>query len=192
MNLNLSNFVDHPCISLWRKIYQNDFQLDSKTHCSSLEALLRRVVAGKKIWNISNVVDLYNCCSILSLLPMGGYDLAKISGDIKIRYAKEGEPFFGLNSKEMTTTCSNHVIYADDKRVLCWLWNYKDCKETSIQMDTEYVLFFIDSFNRDMLERAFNLLEEKLTAIQCLPLEKGILNKSAPCIHLSKVGEMCR
>ncbi|MBM3192359.1 MAG: hypothetical protein FJZ63_06905 [Chlamydiae bacterium] len=178
--INALNFAVHSSISLWRKIYEEDFQVKAKTYRSSIEALLRRVVTGKEMWNICNVVDLYNCCSILSLLPMGGYDLKKILGDITIRYAKEGEYFLGLGEREKIAVKSHHVVYADDERIMCWLWNHKDSAETCIDESSNYVLFFIDSFKCDTVQNALKLLAENLTKIECQPLETGVLNRSVP------------
>ncbi len=183
--INATNFVAHPSISLWRKIYEEDFQVNAKTYRSSIEALLRRVVTGKEIWNICNVVDLYNCCSILSLLPMGGYDLKKVSGGIAIRYAKEGESFLGIAEREKVAVRSNHVVYADDERIMCWLWNHKDSAETCIDDSSKYVLFFIDSFEHDRVQVALKQLAEYLTKIKCLPLESGILNRISPQARLT-------
>lgn len=185
--INATNFAVHPSISIWRKIYEEDFQVKPKSYRSSIEALLRRIVTGKEIWNICNIVDLYNCCSILSLLPMGGYDLRKISGDIKIRYAKDGEIFQGLGEREKIQTKSNHIVYADDKRILCWLWNHKDSADTCIDETTEQVLFFIDSAEPDKIQTAIEQLSENLKKIQCVPLEFGILNHSFPYTNLGEL-----
>jgi DNA/RNA-binding domain of Phe-tRNA-synthetase-like protein len=182
--INATNFVTHPSISLWRKIYEEDFHVKAKTYRSSIEALLRRVVTGKEVWNICNIVDLYNCCSILSLLPMGGYDLKKISGGIRIRYAKEGEPFLGLGEREQVETKPNHVVYADEERIICWLWNHKDSGETCIDESSECVLFFVDSFEHDRVQAALKLLAENLEKIQCTLLETGILNRNSPQVTL--------
>ena len=183
--INATNFIIHPNISTWRKIYEEDFCVKPKTYRSSLEALLKRVVSDKKIWNISNIVDLYNCCSILSLLPMGGYDLSKISGDIKIRFAKEKEPFIGLGERMKIEAKSNHVVYTDNQQIICWLWNHKDAAETCIDENTKYVVFFIDSFDHNHAQSALNLLSEMLEKIQCTPIQSGILNKSSPSANLS-------
>ncbi len=181
--LNATNFVTHPSIALWRTIYEEHFHVKAKTYRSSIEALLRRVVTGKEVWNICNVVDLYNCCSILSLLPMGGYDLNKVSGNIKIRYAKVTETFLGLGERQKIETKSNHVVYADDERIMCWLWNHKDSAETCIDEDSKHVVFFIDSFEREKVQTALNMLTEHLESIQCIPLETGILNQAFPQKH---------
>lgn len=180
LGINATNFVAHPSIALWRKIYEEDFQVNPKTYRSSIEALLRRVVTGKGVWNICSIVDLYNCCSIISFLPMGGYDLKKISGDICIRYAKKDEPFVGLGECEPIAAKSQHVVYADDDRILCWLWNHKDSAKTCIDQDSEHVLFFIDSFNHDKVQAALKHLAENLKNIDCVPLEMGVLNRLSP------------
>lgn len=181
--MNATNFVVHPSIAIWRKIYEEDFGVKAKTYRSSIEALLRRVVTGKEIWNICNVVDLYNCCSILSLLPMGGYDLDKVSGDIKIRYAKEGETFLSLGERERQETQPNQVVYSDDERLICWLWNHKDAAETCIDENSTRVIFFIDSFDRARTEAALKQLGDYLEKIGCTPQGGGMLNKH--CIHQS-------
>ena len=59
----------HPRIANWRKIYSAMGVKPSSYRCS-LEALLRRVIKGENIWNVSSVVDCYNCVSVMTLLPM--------------------------------------------------------------------------------------------------------------------------
>lgn len=183
--INATNFAAHPDIAIWRNIYENDFGVKAKTYRSSIEALLRRIVTGKEIWNICNIVDLYNCCSILSLLPMGGYDLDKISGGIKIRYARESETFLGLGERQRVEVQTNQVVYSDDKRIICWLWNHKDSMETCIDENSSRVLFFVDSFDSGKAQVALSMLEENLQQINCIPIEKGVLNTASPQINLN-------
>lgn len=178
--INATNFAIHPSISIWREIYEKDFEVKPKTYRSSLEALLRRVITGKDVWNISNIVDLYNCCSIFSLVPMGGYDLKKVKGDITIRFAKLGETFIALGSKERVEVKPNQVVYADEERIMCWLWNHKDSRETCIDEESEYVLFFLDAFDQAKADSALLLLKEELEKIHCSFLEMGVLNKTSP------------
>lgn len=181
LGLNATNFVTHPNLAIWRKIYKEDFQ--ETAYRSSIESLVRRIATGKELWNISNVVDLYNCCSILSLLPMGGYDVSKISGNIEIRYAKEREAFQGIGERLKIEAKSHHIVYADEERVMCWLWNHKDSCETCIDEQTNQVIFFIDSVQpreSDELISALELLRLNLEAIKCEPLTSGILNSQVP------------
>src|SRR5579862_5801891 len=183
--LDPTQFTIHPSISVWREIYEQDFHVKAKTYRSSLEALVRRILTDKPIWNIWNIVDLYNCCSVLSLLPMGGYDLDKVSGDIQIRYAKEGETFLGLGERRPVVTQPDQVVYTDADRVICWLWNHKDAEETCITEETKRVLFFIDSFDKEKAQVALDLLSENLKKIDCIPLKQGILDKETTQIEIS-------
>jgi lysyl-tRNA synthetase class 2 len=124
---------------------------------------------------------------------MGGYDLSKISGNIKIRYANQGEPFLGLGERTSIQAASNHVIYSDDKRIICWLWNHKDSAETCINTDSKTVLFFIDSFDLAKTEAALDLLSKHLESIRCIPEKKGILNALSPEaeIQCTSRNELC-
>lgn len=183
MGIDDTNFSSHPNISIWRKIYQDDFKVKIQSHYSSVEALLTRIVKGKKLWDICNIVDLYNCCSISHLLPMGGYDLSKVCGDITIRFGQEGDRFLGLGRRESVVVESNHVIYADEQKVLCWLWNYQDSSETCIDENTKEVVFFIDSIQESTshsLKKAIQELMNNLEKINCMTTNHGILNLNSP------------
>lgn len=59
----------------------------------SAEALLRRVVSGKGLYHINNVVDVINLCSVRSHYSIGGYDLDRIAGMATMGIAREGEPY---------------------------------------------------------------------------------------------------
>lgn len=185
--INATNFVIHPHLAVWRKIYKEDFGVKESTFRSSLEALVRRVVTGKGLWNICNVVDLYNCCSVFSLLPMGGYDLSKISGDIQIRFAKEGESFLGLGERMPLKPLPSQVVYADEARLICWLWNHKDAEETCIDETTKRVIFFIDSVDlpqSELMDEALKNLSERLNQIDGRPLEQGRINNKNPFVKI--------
>ncbi|MBW8333675.1 MAG: hypothetical protein K0M40_16745 [Prolixibacteraceae bacterium] len=67
----------------------------------SAEALLRRVVSGKELYQINNVVDQLNLVSITSGFSIGGYDAAKIQGDISFGIGLAGEPYQGIGRGEL-------------------------------------------------------------------------------------------
>lgn len=186
--MTATNFTVHPLLAIWRKIYKEDFRVKETTYRSSIESLVKRTITGKGLWNICNVVDLYNCCSILSLLPMGGYDLDKIAGNITIRYAKEGETFQGIGERAKITTNTNHIVYADHQRLICWLWNHKDSIETCIDQTTRRVIFFVDSAEATkphMMQTALQHLSENLIKIGGIPLSSGIVNQQSASATIS-------
>lgn len=59
----------------------------------SAEALLRRVVSGKGLYQINNVVDLLNLLSIDTGFSIGGYDLERIEGPVTMDIGRENEPY---------------------------------------------------------------------------------------------------
>lgn len=75
---------------------------------------------------------------------------------------------------------SHQVVYADEQRLICWLWNHKDAAETSIDENSEYVLFFIDGFDEASIKSALDLLDQHLQAMGCTSLDRGILSQSSP------------
>ena len=138
------NYMKHPHIAGWREVFRS-FGVTHKTNRCSLEALVRRITTGEKMWNVSNVVDLYNCCSLLSLVPMGGYDLDKIKGNICLRFGTKEDKFDGLGIKDQIDIDPKHVVYSDDEKDICWLWNYRDSKHTALTETTKRAIFFLDS-----------------------------------------------
>ena len=70
--------------------------------------------AGQK--PISAIVDITNYVMLDHGRPSHAYDLAKLSGAVVARKAKDGESVTALNEKEYTLT-SGMTVIADDKRV---------------------------------------------------------------------------
>jgi DNA/RNA-binding domain of Phe-tRNA-synthetase-like protein len=74
---------------------------DPARYRGSAEALLRRVVAGKGLPRINNVVDVINFVSVESRLPVGLYDLAHVQGDIVFRAGRAGETYKGIGKYDL-------------------------------------------------------------------------------------------
>ncbi len=67
----------------------------------SAEALLRRVVKGKGLYQVNNVVDLLNLTSVKSGFSIGGYDAEKIEGEIQLSIGKANEPYEAIGRGEL-------------------------------------------------------------------------------------------
>jgi DNA/RNA-binding domain of Phe-tRNA-synthetase-like protein len=74
---------------------------DPARYRGSAEALLRRVIAGKGLPRINNVVDVINVVSVESRLPIGLYDLEHVSGDIVFRAGRAGETYEGIGKYDL-------------------------------------------------------------------------------------------
>ncbi len=60
--------------------------IDPSKYAPSAEALLKRIVDGKDIYRINNVVECNNLGSITYELPMGVYDLSCLAGDVTFAF----------------------------------------------------------------------------------------------------------
>jgi len=116
LNIVPESLARHPLISNWRSAY-SEFGSKPSKYNSSVEALLKSVLKGRKIPRISKIVDLYNYLSLKHLVPMGADDLDKIDGDIKLKFATGKEKFTPLGKNTADNPDKGEVIYKDDKKV---------------------------------------------------------------------------
>lgn len=132
----IENLKDDPTMKAFRNFYWK-IGIDPTKQRPSSEALLRRVLRGK-IPLINNVVDAGNIASIETLIPIGVYDLDKIRGNLRIRFAKRGEKFYPIDGQE-EILMENQIVLADDEKVL-HIYPYRDSKLTMVTESTKNVL----------------------------------------------------
>jgi DNA/RNA-binding domain of Phe-tRNA-synthetase-like protein len=73
--------------------------MDPSKYRPSSEALLRRVVQGKALPPVSNIVDIGNLGSIETAWPHGCYDRARIRPPVVFRKGREGEHYDGIGGR---------------------------------------------------------------------------------------------
>ena len=83
-----------------RKAYKS-FGKDPARYRLSAEALLRRIVKGKGIYKINNIVDLLNLVSVKSGISIGGYDTDHIKEDITLGIGKKEEPYQAIGRGDL-------------------------------------------------------------------------------------------
>ncbi|MFA8436301.1 MAG: B3/4 domain-containing protein [Marinifilaceae bacterium] len=69
---------------------------DPNRYRPSAESLLRRIVNGKGLYQINNVVDLLNLVSITSGFSIGGYNEDKIVGQVNFGKGEANEEYEGI------------------------------------------------------------------------------------------------
>ena len=89
---------DNNLVKLWRDVYRN-MGVSPKKKKPTVEALVKRVWKTGQIPLISPVVSLYLLVEIEKLLPIGGYDLEKINGNITLRKSFGGDFSIKINKK---------------------------------------------------------------------------------------------
>ena len=115
---------------------------DPARYRGSAEALLRRIMARKGLPRINAVVDIINLVSVESRLPIGLYDLSKVSSDIVFRAGRAGETYKGigkydLNLEGLPVFCDAFGPHGSPT---------SDSERTMVTSETKNVLAIIISF----------------------------------------------
>ena len=131
----LADVVAHPKIVAWRQAFSRFGARPSKFQ-SSVEALTRRARRGDALPPVNPLVAVYNAVSLRSVLPVGGDDLDLVSGDLYLRLARGDEPFRPLGADEDEPPEPGEVVYADDAKVLCRRWTWRQGEESKISSAT--------------------------------------------------------
>lgn len=78
----------------------------------SSEALLRRILQGKGLYKINNIVDVNNLISINSKLSVGSYDIDKLGEELTFRIEKKEETYKGIGKDTVNT--ENLPVFSDE------------------------------------------------------------------------------
>jgi len=141
--LSIQPLAANPHVAAWRAAFKK-FGADPTKTRSSGEALLRRVQKGEHLPFINAIVDVYNAISLKHALPIGGQDVQTLQGRVVLRFARAGEVFTPLGALSPQPVDDGEVVYADDKRILCSKWNYRDCEDAKISDKTTQFVLFVD------------------------------------------------
>ena len=151
--------TQHPHIASWRELYKS-FGTKPGDYRPSAEALIRRTLKTGDLPRINNAVDLYNIVSVKHVIPMGGFDLDNVDGDIYLRFSRGSESFIPLGPAEVEQTYPGEAVYADDSRILTRRWNYRDADATKITEDTKNLVMFLDATPEIPLVKVLEAIDE--------------------------------
>jgi DNA/RNA-binding domain of Phe-tRNA-synthetase-like protein len=94
-----------------RKLYRS-LGMDPTRHRPSSEALQRRLAKGLGFPRVNALVDGINYCSVALMLPFGGYDLDRLTGDVTMRLGRAGESYEGIGKPQVNL--EGRLTLADD------------------------------------------------------------------------------
>ena len=94
--LTTETLKDISGIAATRRVYRACGK-DPSRYRSASEALIRRLLQGKELYQIDTLVDLTNLASIAYGYSIGGFDADKFEGDtLTLGVGREGEPYEGI------------------------------------------------------------------------------------------------
>ena len=153
-----------PIINASRIGYKN-LGKDPARYRLSAEALLRRVVKKKGLYQVNNVVDALNLVSVKYGFSIGGYDADKVKGSVILGVGKKEEPYEAIGRGELNIQFL--PIFRDD--LGAFGSPTSDSTRTMVTQKTSTFLMIIFNFgSQNNLEETMNyashLLEKYASA----------------------------
>ena len=135
-----------PGVAAWRVAYRA-FGVKKTSYRSSVERLLKRVLAGERLPRANALVDLYNMISLDEGLCLGCDDLDRVTGDLAFRFSRPGDSFIdmGAEGAQDDPPKSGEVVYADAAHVLCRRWNWRQDARSAVTKDSRCVVLTAQS-----------------------------------------------
>ncbi|MBT2508438.1 cytoplasmic protein [Streptomyces sp. ISL-98] len=137
---------EDPHMAAWRAAY-TAFGTKPSRNRNSAEALAKRALSDAGLPRINLLVDLYNAISVAHLIPVGGEDLDRITGGMRLVRATGEEPFVTVAGGEdvVEHPDAGEVVWCDDEGVTCRRWNWRQGVRTRLTEESVSAVFLLES-----------------------------------------------
>lgn len=117
---------------------------DPSRYRPAAEALIRRMLKGKELYQIDTLVDLINLASIAFGYSIGGFDADKFVGDtLTLGIGHEGEPYEGIGRGMLNI--AGLPVYRDAEGGVGTPTS--DNERTKIELSTRHVLVLVNGYD---------------------------------------------
>ncbi|MFV0517548.1 MAG: B3/4 domain-containing protein [Aminipila sp.] len=158
------DFASNQVIKVWRDAFQK-FKTKKGARCS-IEALMKRIEKENPVGTINPLVDIYNAISLSYAFPIGGEDLDKIEGDIKLTKAVGDESFLILGSEESSSPYPEEIIYKDEEGAICRCLNWREAVRTMLTVETKNAFMCLESIDVMRQDEFLKALEDLKVQIE--------------------------
>ncbi len=138
---SLTSVKDHPTFRAYRDFFWS-IKIDPTKIRPAAEALIRRILAAKNLPRINTLVDVYNLASINSRIALATFDADRLEGNLLMRFAEEGEQFYGIGMEKPLILKGGEIIICDDKKLVA-VYPYRDANNTKITAKTKNIIIVI-------------------------------------------------
>lgn len=141
--LTTETLKEIPSIAATRRVYRACGKDPSRYRPAS-EALIRRMLKGKELYQIDTLVDLINVASIAYGYSIGGFDADKFVGDtLTLGVGREGEPYEGIGRGMINI--AGLPVYRDAKGDVGTPTS--DNERTKIDINTTHLVVLINGYD---------------------------------------------
>ena len=171
-----------PEIRAWRRTFTRMGLKPTQYRCAS-EALLRRFRKEGALPRLHPLVDLCNAASAAFAIPVAVFDVAKITGDLEVRYASGDEDYLTF-SGQSEHPGPREVIFADQAgQVHARRWTNRQSGLSAVQASTAAVLIVAEAMHDSAASDVPKLIAavaDELNAIWSTTPVTTVLCQSAP------------
>jgi DNA/RNA-binding domain of Phe-tRNA-synthetase-like protein len=154
-----------PGVAAWRSAYRA-FGIKKTSYRSSVERLIKRVLAGDALPEVNALVDAYNAASVEHGLCLGCDDFDLTSGELAFRFSRADDTFIDMGAGEGEDPNDppkpGEVVYANQRHVLCRRWNWRQDARTKVTLETRRIVLTVQSNGSGDVEAAAAALVETL------------------------------
>jgi len=134
----VEKLLSNPIVKAYRSFFWS-LDVDPTKERPSSEALVRRLLGGKRLPRINNVVDAMNAASVETLVTFSVFDLDKIKPPLLIRYANGGEILRVIGGEEFVFP-KNFPLMEDGEGKIIAAVIFRDGEETKVTEQTKNII----------------------------------------------------
>jgi DNA/RNA-binding domain of Phe-tRNA-synthetase-like protein len=150
--IDIDRVSQRPAIQAAKEAYRS-LGKDPSRYRPSAEALTRRIVKGKDLYWINNIVDILNMISLESGFSIGGYDADKIVGNVEFGVGVADEPYRAIGRHEFNI--DKLPVFRDSRGAFGSPTS--DSLRTIVTMNTKrYLMIIVDFGGSNQLKRILN------------------------------------
>lgn len=158
--LTTESLKQNEAIAATRRVYKACGK-DPSRYRPSAEALIRRMLQGKQLYQIDTLVDLINLASVAYGYSIGGFDADKFEGDtLTLGIGREGEPYEGIGRGMINI--AGLPVYRDAKGGVGTPTS--DNERTKMSLNTRHLVALVNGYdgNRATVSATADLIVELL------------------------------
>jgi len=171
-----------PPIQAWRRAFTTMGLKPTQYRCAS-EALLRRFRKEGTLPRLHPLVDVCNAVSLAFAIPVAVFDVAAISGSLRVRYA-DGDENYLTFSGETEQPGPGEVIFADQAaQVHARRWTNRQSGLSAVRAPTQSALIVAEAMHGSAASDVPELIAAvaaELSALWSVTPVTAVLSPSTP------------
>jgi DNA/RNA-binding domain of Phe-tRNA-synthetase-like protein len=137
----LNSLKDVPILRAYRDFFWR-VGIDPTKVRPAAEALIRKILSGRTLPRINNLVDAYNLASIKTEIALAAFTRDRLKCDLLMRRAKEGEEFLGIGMDKTIKLTGIEVVISDSEKLVA-IYPHRDAETSKISHSTTSVLMLV-------------------------------------------------